>query len=151
MRKGRDGKTEIGLWVADNRNRLGMSVPDLEGETGYSRSSIAKVEGGSNKEPSKAIIGAIFRALRKRAAEIGDVVPEPPGYGETGPTREGEAGLTQAISALVVELQAMRQERESFEARLRALESEIESLRAPREGAGSPGRSAPHETAGLVG
>lgn len=60
----------------------------------------------------------------------------------------GTPDLAAAINALVGELQAMRQERESVEARLRALEAEVQSLRAPREGEASGAQHAPQVTAG---
>lgn len=68
---------------------------------------------------------------------------------ETGPSAVGEAGLAQAINLLVGELQAMRQERESIEARLRALEAELQSRRDPRAGEGFVGPLAPLVEAGL--
>lgn len=51
--------------------------------------------------------------------------------------------LAAAIAALTVELRASRLEREATEARLRAVEAELQSLRETRAGAGSPGQPAP--------
>lgn len=64
------------------------------------------------------------------------------------PDESEPAGLAAAISALVEELRAARQERQSTEARLRAVEAELESLRAPRVGAESSGQSSLPQTAG---
>lgn len=52
------------------------------------------------------------------------------GHEETGPAL-GEAGLAQAISELVGELRAMREERESIELRLDTLEAAVALLARP--------------------
>lgn len=62
---------------------------------------------------------------------------------EADPTHSGEAGLAKAISLLVDELQAMRQEREATEARLRAVEAELKSRRVPQGDGGSEGQYVP--------
>ena len=54
-----------------------------------------------------------------------------------------DATLASALLALTGELRASRLERESTEARLRAVEAELESLRAQPTGGGSPGLSVP--------
>lgn len=90
-----------------------------------------------NKPPGR-IIG---RALR-------EFFGNGPTQKETGPSPIGEAGLAKAISELALELGKWRQERESFEVRIRALEAELESRRAPLEGGASGGPLAPQVEAG---
>jgi len=56
---------------------------------------------------------------------------------------------TKAMTALVAELQKARTKRDAdIEMRLRAMEAELQSLRARPVGGGSRGRSAPHARAG---
>jgi hypothetical protein len=52
-----------------------------------------------------------------------------------------DPSLAAAITLLVAELRAGREEREALEARLRAVEAELQSLRGPRAGGASPARS----------
>ncbi len=56
--------------------------------------------------------------------------------------------LAAAITALVGELGEWRRERETIESRLRAVESELQSLRAPREGGASAALPVPPVEAG---
>jgi hypothetical protein len=62
-----------------------------------------------------------------------------------------EAGsLAEALRNLATELRLAREEREQGEARLRALEAEVRSLRDRLEGEGSLGRSAPPSSMGAA-
>jgi hypothetical protein len=70
------------------------------------------------------------------------------GTPEERPEPEPQPDLAAAVLALATELRAWREERESIEERLRAAESELQSLRARPAAEASPGRSAPPSTAG---
>jgi hypothetical protein len=74
-------------------------------------------------------------------------VPGGPDFTPPEPTPE-PPDLATALLALATELRAWREERESIEGRLRAAESELESLRAQRAAEGRGARSAPPSTAG---
>lgn len=91
-----EAKTQTGLWVANTRKALNLSVPALASASGYSVSTIAKVEGGSNPKPSPAFVSAMFKAFRRLGAEHGVAVSEPPAYASA----EGTTDLAALIAAM---------------------------------------------------
>ena len=123
VRKRREDKGDINNWAADARALAGLSAPELARRTSYSVSAIAKVEGGSNPDPSPAIIRAIFRETRKAAAERNEVVPEPPGYGDT----QGRNDVAEAIRDQTQVLKA------AIAARDQTIEDLLTELRTYRE------------------
>ena len=79
-----------------------------------------------NREPDAAQAAVLRRRFGDPPADLAPA---------TAPTPD----LAAAIAALTDELRLSRVERESTEARLRAVEAELQSLRETRAGAGSPG------------
>lgn len=67
---------------------------------------------------------------------------------EKEPAPEGTGSLAEAIRLLASELRAAREEREQGDARLRAVEAEVRSLRERLGAGGSLGQPAPHGTVG---
>jgi hypothetical protein len=110
---------------------------EVGAELGYapkSRSAILPFL--EDKEPPPAVAAVFRRHFGDPPAEPEPVVVESP-----------PADLATAILALTDELRERRQERVEQEARLRALEAEVRSLREQLGDAGSRGQSAPDGTA----
>lgn len=121
--KPRHRKTEMQLWVVDNRKRLDLESSDLAAATGVSIDTARGWE--SRGRPSEDAIEKLERL-----------------FGRPAPVEEGQSGdpaLAAAIRALTDELQEMRRERgrvadlELTVAGLteRLLVVEREALRAP--------------------
>ena len=141
-------------WLIEARSDAGFTnakdflaaVKEAEGSA-PSYSTYAQWESGS-VTPRKVSLAPIrrFHAARQPA-------PEPTTVTETpDPTAVLISAMTGALTELVAELKATREERKRYEDRLAAVERGFERL-AERlllepEDEGSPGRSVPHGTAG---
>jgi hypothetical protein len=119
-----------------SRVRLFEEVGAELGYRGKSRSAMLPLLVDKEPDEAKAAV------LRKH---FGDPPPE-----EAPDTffTEGEPTLTRVLGELVAELRESRLERVSILARLRAVEAELESLRARPEDEASPRRPVPPERAG---
>lgn len=133
---------------AEPRGRWARHIHAKRREWGWSqtRGFEAVREGLGLSEKSRAAYITLDMGPREpnevEAAALAAVYGYPPEATTTGleATESGDS-LAQAINALVVELRAMREERELVEARLRALEAE--RRHAQPEDAALPERSAP--------
>ncbi len=130
--KPRHLKTPLQLWIVDNRKRLGLTPADLARLTDVTPDTARGWE--SRGAPSADALAILVRTFGVPLPE------EQQGY--------GDASLAAAVLELTGELRAWRVERESTEARLRAVEAELESLRARPAAGASSGRSVPLGTAG---
>lgn len=108
-----EDKTPVGLWMRDTRVLLELTVPEIAHRSGYSESALRKVEGGSNREPSRALIDAVMRVFREVGAEKGRAVSEPPGYGSERPS--DVAALVATVRELIEELRDERAARAQWE------------------------------------
>jgi hypothetical protein len=130
-------KPPMAAWIVRERKRLQLKPRDIverlaaQGLT-VSEATVKVWESNADRRPSPENIEGLERIFKSQA----------PGRDAVDMT------LTGAINELVAELRASREERESLDARLRAVEAELESLRARPTGGGSPARSAPLGTTG---
>lgn len=133
-------KPVTAAWIAKERKRLGLSVDALReklklyGVT-VSRQTIQVWESYADRKPSAQNLDALERIFGSQAPEK--------------PAPEGTAGLAEALTALTDELRAMREERQSTEARLRALEAAVALLGQPAD-EGPRGQVPPRVEAGSV-
>lgn len=137
--KARHLKTPMQLWVADNRKRLGLSSADLATLTEVTTDTARGWE--SRGSPSQDAVDILVRRFG---------VPAPTAMASSGDaTRQSElAALLESIRELVALLRPIVEQAGDREARLRAVEAELESLRAgPKDGASSR-RSSPRSKAG---
>jgi hypothetical protein len=138
----------LGAWAYDSRDRLDISpeqVVELLGK--YDTSTIRKAEGNS-EAMSRPLWRALTQLYARLASERSVTLDAMPTFGEAEQATGDQAALAAAINALVAELQAARTERAMTEARLRTLESTVESLLGPRDDATFPGRPIRPETTG---
>lgn len=118
-------------WLIEQRKRRGWKPEDVATRLDVAVPTVRGWESGRGIGPDSVMrLEAIFGS-----AAPGHEVKE-------------DSDLAGAIRELTQELQASREEREKTEARLRAVEAELESLRVPRVDAESPERPAPRETTG---
>lgn len=129
-------KPPMAAWIVRERKRLGLKPRDLVERLAaqglvVSEATVKVWEANGDRRPAPENIEGLERIFESQA----------PGPAEATPD------LAAALMALVDELRESRMEREATETRLRAVEAELRSLRGPRAGAGSPGRSVPLATA----
>jgi transcriptional regulator with XRE-family HTH domain len=133
--------------VRDAMDREDLSLSALARESGVDRGRwYAWFRGDNAPQP---------RTLRKAATALGLQVTQLTapwgGMGPVGPEGVTDAGirdLMTAVNDLVGLLRPLAEQAVDREARLRALEAELQSLRARPVGARSRGRSAPRATVG---
>jgi hypothetical protein len=145
MRKGIDERGPIAAWLI--RSRALFREPGaakswtadeflsaLQAESGWAptRTTYARWESGAVR-PEEPNLDRVVGFYAARGVPGPDVPPAP----------AAPPDLATVLMALVKELEESRLERVATDARLRAVESELESLRARPAGAGSSEQSAP--------
>ena len=135
----------LGAWAYNTRTLLQVSDVQVAERAGVSAPTIRKVEGGKSK-PSARLLFEMARYYREVGERQRLPVEPPPGVTAEATTPPGD--LATAIRELTTELRDSREERQRYEARLRAVEAELESLRAQPTGGASSRRPAPQVKAG---
>lgn len=150
----------LGAWAYAAMVDLGLSDEQIAERADTSAGHIRKIMGGSEREPSARVLRAMYRYFQEVGAERGIPIDKPPGLdmdparGNDTSSLAGSAYLTRVdaligvVSEFLAELRAARQGQDATEARLRAVEAELESLRAAPKAGASQGRSARHAKAG---
>lgn len=143
----------LGVWAYDTREELGLSAAQVAARAGVTEPTIRKVEGGSNRTPSKRLVRDMYDYFREIGERDGKPVEPPPGFlGElpaaAAPDQSALVGALNAQTAAISELVGLlrpliEQGEEDREARLRAVQAEIRSLRQQLASGVSPGRSSP--------
>jgi transcriptional regulator with XRE-family HTH domain len=132
----------LGVWAYNTRMLLELSDVQVAERAGVVKATIRKIEGGSNKSPSRRLVFEMYRYFREVGERQDLPVEPPPGYLGELPTPEPDS-LVAVLSAFSVEIQAARTERETFEERLRTVEAAVQSLLKRLADGASRGRSAP--------
>lgn len=118
-------------WLIEQRKRRGWRPEDVADRLDVAVATIRGWESGRGIGPdSMTRLEMLFGV-------------QSPAVGQAG-----QPDLAAALTALVEELRAMRQEREGMEARVRALEAEVRSHHGQPGGAGFPMRSVPRGSGG---
>lgn len=140
----------LGVWAYNTSRSLDLSAEQVAHRVGVSGPYVRKIEGGSQRRPSRALVEAMDNYFREVAAERNRTVAGPPGDWaiRRSPPASDQAALVAAINDLVSVLRPIAEQAQDREARLRAIEAELRSLRERPTGAALPGRSAPQARAG---
>lgn len=116
----------LGVWAYDTARLLGLSAEQVAQRAGVTEPTIRKIEGGSNRHPSRRVVYEMARYFREVAAQQGVAITDPPMADQAGSgivTDPGSAELIAALTALVEELRAERRERADLLERVGALET----------------------------
>ena len=118
----------LGAWAYSTRTLLDVSSLDAAAAAGVTEPTLRKIEGGSNRNPSRRVVWDLWQFLASRGAAQGIPVEDPPSQwrspiGHLGVEPETRAAdmatvlaqLTAAISAQTAEIAALRLEREAWE------------------------------------
>jgi transcriptional regulator with XRE-family HTH domain len=97
-------KGPLGWWATATRESLGVSTEQVAHAAGISDSTYRKIEGGSNREPSRRAVRDIYRYFLRLGREQGEPIEEPPGYDVTAAELpSGAAANGDAVAAAILE------------------------------------------------
>lgn len=102
----------LGVWAYDTRTLLSLSDAQVADRAGVGWQHIRKIEGGSERNPSRRVVREMSRYFREIGERQGIPVDDPPGAYLSGalaaPPNEVPDAYLARIDALVAELQADR-------------------------------------------
>jgi transcriptional regulator with XRE-family HTH domain len=126
-------KGPLGWWATATRESLGVSTEQVAHAAGISDSTYRKIEGGSNREPSRRAVRDIYRYFLRLGREQGEPIEEPPGYDVTAAELpSGAAANGDAVAAAILE--AARITAEATDRNTAALETAIRFVGTAFEG-----------------
>jgi hypothetical protein len=97
----------LGVWAYDTARFLSLSPAQVAARAGVKEPTIRKVEGGSNKTPSRRLIYEMYQYFKEVGEQQGLPVEPPPGYlGELAPPTNQDA-LVDAIDRQTAMLKAV--------------------------------------------
>lgn len=90
----------LGVWAYDTARFLVLSPAQVAARAGVKEATIRKIEGGSNRKPSRRLVYEMARYFREVAAEQGVTVDDPPGDWAAKPRIVTDPGLAALLARL---------------------------------------------------